>query len=266
MSEPSRLESSEEVYRRLFGERDTTAPDPDPELGRILRTVIFGDVFAIGDLDDQTRELVTVTVLATLQTLPQLKAHCAAALRVGVTPVQLREAVYQLAPIVGFPRTLNAVGVVDEVLTAQGVQLPLPDQGQVDDADRNARGREIQHHHYGDRMAQSLATLPDGYGETTAELLTGLLFGDFYTRSGLDLALRELLVLVSLATLGLEPQLRSHVRGVLRAGNSPERVIAALIQGFPYMGFPCAVNAIRYLAEALAEQQGQDEQQGEPGA
>jgi alkylhydroperoxidase/carboxymuconolactone decarboxylase family protein YurZ len=40
-------------------------------------------VFGTGVLDDQTRELITVTVLACLQTLPQLKSHTAAALNVG---------------------------------------------------------------------------------------------------------------------------------------------------------------------------------------
>lgn len=253
MSDDTRLARSDEVFARLFGERDTSAPDLDPELGRILRTLIFGDVFAIGELDDRTRELVTVTVLATIQTLPQLKAHSAAALRVGVTPVELREAVYQLASLIGFPRMLNAVAVIDEVMQAQGIELPLPDQAQVTDEDRIERGRELQHRLYGDRMAASLSMLPAGYGETVAELLTGSMFGDFYTRGGLDLATRELLVLVALAAMGLEPQLRSHVRGVLRAGNAPERVIAALVQGFPYMGFPCAVNAIRILGEHLQE-------------
>jgi 4-carboxymuconolactone decarboxylase len=37
----------------------------------ILRGFIFGDIFDTGVLDDQARELITVTVLAYLQTLPQ---------------------------------------------------------------------------------------------------------------------------------------------------------------------------------------------------
>src|SRR5215207_11054734 len=58
----------------------TTAVRPnDPELTEILRRFIFGDVFDTGVVDDQTRELITVTVLACLQTLPQLNSHAAAA-------------------------------------------------------------------------------------------------------------------------------------------------------------------------------------------
>ena len=111
---------AEATYERLFGSHDAGAPDNDPELMRILRGFIFGDVFDTGVLDDQTRELITVTVLACLQTLPQLASHTGAALNVGVEPVAIREAIYQLAPFIGFPRTLNAVATINEVFQARG--------------------------------------------------------------------------------------------------------------------------------------------------
>src|SRR6478672_4618693 len=110
---------AEATYERLFGPRDADAPDDDPELGSILRRFIFGDVFETGVLSDQIRELITVTVLACLQTLPQLTSHTAAALNVGVQPVQIREAVYQLAPFIGFPCTLNAVATINDVFRAR---------------------------------------------------------------------------------------------------------------------------------------------------
>jgi 4-carboxymuconolactone decarboxylase len=106
---------AEATYERLFGPRDGNAPDNDPELMEILRRFIFGDVFDTGVLDDKARELITVTVLACLQTLPQLKAHTAAALKVEVQPIEIREAIYQVAPFIGFPRTLNAVATINEV-------------------------------------------------------------------------------------------------------------------------------------------------------
>jgi 4-carboxymuconolactone decarboxylase len=117
---------AEATYERLFGPRDKSAPDSDPELMEILRRFIFGDVFDTGVLDDQSRELITVTVLACLQTLPQLKSHTAAALNVGVQPIEIREAIYQLAPFIGFPRTLNAVATINDVFQAHDIQLPLP--------------------------------------------------------------------------------------------------------------------------------------------
>ena len=92
---------------------------------QILRNLAYGDVYAIGNLDDRTRELVTLVVLTTNQTLPQVKEHTHAALNVGVPPTEMREALYQAAAFIGFPKVVNALEVVDEVLASRGVALPL---------------------------------------------------------------------------------------------------------------------------------------------
>src|SRR3954453_23757401 len=151
---------SDAKYRDLFGQRDTSAPEDDPEFMTILRRLIFGDVFHTGELDDQTRELITVVVLTTHQMLPQLRAHTAAALNVGATPMEIREAVYQCAPFIGFPATLNAVATINDVFRGRGIEVPLPAQGTVDEADRHQRGKAIQEPIYGDEIQDNLASLP----------------------------------------------------------------------------------------------------------
>ena len=245
-SDSTRATQAEEVYERLFGPRDRNAPGDDPELMGILRGFIFGDVFGTGVLDDRTRELITVTVLACLQALPQLRAHAGAALNVGVEPMQLREAVYQLAPFIGFPYTLNAVAVLNEVFREHGVPVPLPDQGTVTDADRTSKGREIQAPLYGTEIADNLADLPAPFAEALPRFLAEFCFGDFYTRGGLTLAQRELLVLCALTAIGdTAAQLGPHGRVCLEVGNSKAEVVAALVQCFPYIGFPRTVAAIR---------------------
>jgi 4-carboxymuconolactone decarboxylase len=226
----TRQAHAEATYERLFGPRDTSAPEDDPELMEILRRFIFGDVFDTGVLDDQTRELITVTALACLQALPQLKGHVAGALHVGVEPVQIREAVYQLAPFIGFPRTLNAVATMNEVFAARGIELPLPPQGTVTDADRYTRGLAEQAPLYGDEIKDNLADLPEPFNEALPRFLTEFGFGDFYTRGGLTLAQRELLVLCALATIGdTSAQLGPHGRACIQVGNSKTVVVAALV-------------------------------------
>ena len=237
---------AETVYERLFGPRDTSAPDNDPELMEILRRFIFGDVFDTGGLDDQTRELITVTVLACLQTLPQLKSHTVAALNVGVQPIEIREAIYQLAPFIGFPRTLIAAATINEAFQAQDITLPLPDQGTVTDADRYPKGLAEQAPLYGDEIKDNLADLPQPFNDLLPQFLTEFCFGDFYTRNGLTLAQRELLVLCALATIGdTAAQLGPHGRACIQVGNSKKAVVAALVHCFPYIGFPRAIAAIR---------------------
>jgi 4-carboxymuconolactone decarboxylase len=238
---------AEATYERLFGPRDSSAPDNDPELMEILRRFIFGDVLDTGVLGDRIRELITVTVLACLQAaLPQLKSHTAAALNVGVQPIQIREAVYQLAPFIGFPRTLNAVATINEVFQNQGIELPLPAQGTVSDADRYSKGLAEQTPLYGNEIKDNLVDLPEPFNVAMPRFLTEFCFGDFYTRGGLTLAERELLVLCALATIGdASAQLGPHGRACIQVGNSKTAVVAALVHCFPYIGFPRAVAAIR---------------------
>jgi 4-carboxymuconolactone decarboxylase len=237
---------AEATYQRLFGPRDQSAAEDDPELMEILRRFIFGDVFDTGVLDDQSRELITVTVLACLQTLPQLKSHTAAALRVGVQPIQIREAIYQLAPFIGFPCTLNAVATLNDVFRAHEIELPLPDQGTVSDADRYSEGLAEQAPLYGNKIKDNLADLPQPFDELLPRFLTEFCFGDFYTRGGLTLAQRELLALCALAAIGdTAAQLGPRGRACIQVGSSKTAVVAALVHCFPYIGFPRAVAAVR---------------------
>ena len=85
-------------------------------------------------------------------------------------------------------------------------------------------------------------------------MLTETCFGDFYTRGGLDLKTRELLVFCGLATLGgTDRQMASHALGNLKAGNTGETLIAAMIQCYPYIGFPRISNAINIIKTTLTE-------------
>ena len=132
--------------------------------------------------------------------------------------MQLREAVYQCAPFIGFPKTLNAVAVINEVFTARGIDLPLPDQGTTTEEDRFEAGRAIQIPIYGDEIAESVAGLPEPFREAVPRFLTAFGFGDFYTRDGLDVPTRELLILCLLAALGQAAQIKAHIIGNLRLG------------------------------------------------
>ncbi|WP_257209005.1 carboxymuconolactone decarboxylase family protein [Bacillus sp. AFS031507] len=102
-----RVEKSKEKYKQLFENGVPAAYATDPDFQDILSLFIFGEVCYQGNLDDKQRELITLVVLATNQTLPQLKAHVIAALNVGLTPVEIKEAVYQCAPYIGFSQNIK---------------------------------------------------------------------------------------------------------------------------------------------------------------
>ncbi|WKZ64206.1 MAG: carboxymuconolactone decarboxylase family protein [Saprospiraceae bacterium] len=245
--EMNRIEATKETYHQLFGGEALTGTGTDPELMNILQKFIFGDVFHTGVLDNQKRELITLVTLTTLQTLPQLKAHTVAALNVGVNPSEIREAVYQCAPYIGYPKTLNALGIINEVFKERGIQLPLENQGTVTEENRSEKGKAIQDALYGDEIKKMMSTLPGNFNEIVPRLLTEHNFGDYYTRGVLDVKTRELLMYCVVATLGAEFQLNAHAKGALKAGNTKEELVAAMVQCIGYIGFPYAINAINSI-------------------
>ncbi len=243
-----RIELCAEKYGELFGGKPVTNEGTDPEFMRALQRFIFGEVCYVGDLDNRTRELITVTVLTINQTYPQLKAHTKAALNVGCTPVEIREAVYQCAPFIGYPKTLNAISAMNEAFTAAGITLPLESQETIKDEERYEAGLAIQGPVYGTEIADKYTWLPEEFAAAVPKFLTEFCFGDYCTRSGLDGKMRELLILTALAALGgADLQVYSHAIGAMKVGNSKEDVICALLHAMPYMGFPRLLNALNAI-------------------
>lgn len=146
----NRIEKSKEKFKQLFGEGVPGTYATDPDFQDILSHFIFGEVFYHGNLDDKQRELITLGVLATNQTLPQLKAHVSAALNVGLTPVEIKEAVYQCAPYIGFPKTLNAINEVNKVFEEKNIALPIGSQKTVNEDNRSQKGLATQVEIFGD--------------------------------------------------------------------------------------------------------------------
>ncbi len=241
-----RTKVCDKQFKELFGTDRGTHPT-DPEFMDILQKFIFGEVSEVGSLDNKTRELITVTVLSVMQTLPQLKAHVQACLNVGLLPVEICEAVYQVAPFIGFPKTLNAINTMNDVFTQNGISLPLPPQGTVSDGNRKAEGAKLQTPLYGEEIKEKYKNLPEFAAKAIPDILTELTFGDFYTRNGLSVQTRELLIVCALAALGTVSPLKAHVAANVKLGNGKEIIYAALIQCLPYIGFPAVFAAINEI-------------------
>ena len=247
-----RTDRTKEKFGQLFGGLPTENEGTDPEFMRILQRFIFGEVCYIGSLNDRMRELITVTVLTVNQTLPQLKAHVGACLHIGVKPEEIREAVYQCAPFIGFPKTLNAISAMNEVYKENGIALPLQSGERVTERTRYKEGAALQTPIYGNEIADRYSWLPGDFAQAVPRWLTELCFGDFSTRKGLDGKTRELLTVVLLAALGgADRQVQAHVSGALKTGNTKEEVVCALVHAMPYMGFPRLFNALNVSADLL---------------
>ena len=247
-----RIEVCKQNYHTLFGGEALTGQGTDPEMMDILQKFIFGEVFRTGNLTMKQREMITCITLATMQTLPQLKAHAGAALNVGVTPEELREVMYLTAPFIGFPKMLNAVATVNEVFKERGISLPLEKQGTVTEETRHETGKAIQDKLYPGGITSVMEGLPGDMGKDVEQFLTDYFFGEIYSRGELDLQTRELLGYCVLTTLEAESQLQSHYHGNINVGNTPETLTAAVIQCLPYIGFPAAIKALRIIKQEYA--------------
>ena len=77
-------------------------------------------------------------------------------------------------------------------------------------------------------------------------------FNLIYTRTGLDVKTRELLVYSMLISLGgCKSQVKGHIQGNLNVGNNKETLLSVTNQLLPYIGYPRTLNAINCLNEVI---------------
>ena len=152
--------------------------------------------------------------------LPKLETEVRTALDNGVTINELKETFSQLYAYTGFPRSLNALGVLNKVIT----QNPDPEwqQGKPwtrpalwDDA-RKAyeQGKAVQTKVSGREFNYDFCPQDDYY-------LTSHLFGDIFAGDILNAADREIVTVAALSGLqDVDPQLAAHKRGAVNMGNT----------------------------------------------
>jgi len=251
----SRIDASERMCRDLFGQAEFPIHGTDLEFHNIMKRFTYGEVYAQGNLDLKMRELITIVVLTTNQTLDELSMHVHAALNVGVTPVQIKEAVYQCAPYIGFSRVQASLERVNEVFKERNISLPVENQQQTTEENRYEKGLRTQKAIFGDIIDKMQESTPENQ-KHIQRYLSAYCFGDIYTRSGLDLRERELLTFCILCALGgCESQVRGHIQGNLNMGHTKETLVAALTQCLPHIGFPRTLNALACINDMIPENQ-----------
>ena len=120
----NRLQVGRQVQEQIMGadvvdKLYASAPADEQHIQRFLSANCFGDWVGRGGIDIQTRELLTFSMLAALGGCdPQVKGHVSANLRVGNDRSRLIDVATQLLPFIGYPRTLNALRAIDEVIPA----------------------------------------------------------------------------------------------------------------------------------------------------
>ena len=144
-------------------------------------------------------------------------------LEAELTVSQIKEALSQLYAYTGFPRSLNALGVLQRVIgdrQAKGVKVLMGEDASLlgEDYDALKEGTRVQTQLVGKAFEYEFAEATDYY-------LKAHLFGDIFARDNLTYADRELVTVSALSGLeGVEPQLKAHIAGARNMGVTEEQL------------------------------------------
>jgi 4-carboxymuconolactone decarboxylase len=176
-----------------------------------------------------------------------------AALTVGVTPVEVKEIVYQAVPYVGMAKAFDFIHATNDALTERGIALPLEGQSTTTPETRQEKGLAVQKEIVGvNAIDQMYASAADDEIHLQ-HYLSANCFGDHYTRTGIDARTRELLTFAMLISLGgCELQTKGHVAANLNVGNGRGTLLSVITQLLPFIGYPRTLNALRLINEGTS--------------
>lgn len=217
----------------------------DPEFQEIAKIFLCGEILEAAPLSEKQKALVMLTALTACQTLPTIGTYTLAALRVGATPEEVKETIYQCAPYIGLEKVRCVLLEVNKAFQQAGVSGSQEKQGTVTEQTRFEKGLAVQQEIFGADNINSMRNAAPEELKPMQDYLSAYCFGDFYTRGTLDLKMRELITFCAICCLGgCEPQAKAHAGANLSVGNTREMLIAALMQCLPLIGFPRTLNAI----------------------
>ncbi len=115
----NRLQRGDQVIRTLNnGEPQQTLErmrQEFPFLAEATEGYALGEVWSRPGLDNRTRQLATVAVMAALGERDLMKVHAGYALNVGATDDELKEMIYLVTVPAGFPKAIAASQTLSEL-------------------------------------------------------------------------------------------------------------------------------------------------------
>lgn len=219
----------------------------DPEFAERFYHFAFDEVVNEENqqLDAPTRYLAILSTLIGCGGVDAFREMLPAALENGVTPVMVKETVYQATDYLGYGRILPFLNAANDIFTQMEIALPLPGQATTTMEDRLEKGAQAQAAIFGPHMKEAWKQ-----GHINRWLAANC-FGDFYTRTGLDLKQREMITFcILMAQGGCEPQLIAHAKGNMNLGNDKDFLVRVVSQCLPYIGYPRSLNAMSCIQKA----------------
>ncbi|OUS10205.1 hypothetical protein A9Q90_01885 [Gammaproteobacteria bacterium 54_18_T64] len=247
------------VFGSLLGQADASAVAAKFEaengaLGSFALDFVLGDIWSRPGLSKRDRNLIVLTMLATLHQTNQLSYYVPGGLNHGLSATEIREIMTHIAAYAGFPRALDAMAETNRILTSLGhgpENGKLPAAEKFSDAQRRERGAAVMA-----KLSGNPATDPDKVLAALAGKLGPLgaygidfAFGEVWARSQLSRRDRSLLVVSVLTALGRTEELHIHVPAAIRHGVTKAELEELMLTAFAYAGAPLAVEGMHVVQE-----------------
>ena len=137
-------EFSKNYHEKMFPGYHSIFLETDPEFMERFDNFAFDEVVNQDDLDDKTRFMAILATLLGCQGTDEFRAMIPAALNFDVTPVEVKEIVYQAVAYLGIGRVFPFLKITNEVLKERGVTLPLQGQATTTTENRREAGTQAQ--------------------------------------------------------------------------------------------------------------------------
>jgi 4-carboxymuconolactone decarboxylase len=120
----------------------------------------------------------------------------------------------------------------------------------MDDQQRHAKGLEVRRAVLGDAHVERAIAQTTPLTQEFQDLITRYAWGEIWTRPGLDVRSRRILVLGTMIAIGRWEEFRMHAVAAMREGGfSIDDLKEIVLQQAIYCGVPAAHHALKLLAE-----------------
>lgn len=227
------------------------------DLARNIVELVFGDIYAGQGLLPSQKKIAVIAALTSLgKASPQLRVHLNAALNTGNTIAQVQEVILQMSVYSGFPSSINAMNLLDEVIDerrSKGINDPIGDQPKVSNVNRAVRGKTLISS-MDPKIAEQLTKQFEGLSPDLVSYVFEYAYGDILYRDNLELKERQIATIASLTALGnTNSQLKFHINAGLNIGLTYENIEEIMLLMTAYAGFPAAINGINTLFEVIEQ-------------
>lgn len=172
-------EYAKKYHEKLFPSYVSSFLQTDPEFIERFDNFTFDEVVNHSQLDEKTWWLAILSTLIGCQGIDEYKALLPTSFHFGLTPVEVKEMVYQATAYLGIGRVFPFLKATNEIFTELGIALPVQGQATTTTENRLEKGIEAQVAIFGEHMKDFYQS-GDPESKQIHYWLTDNCFGNYY--------------------------------------------------------------------------------------